>query len=188
MPSGTAGPGDVSRHPQRRGGRASRRLVPVPGEVVPGRTVAAGEPASSALTVCEAGALCEEGQGQRARPRACEPPASTLVRFVGRHVEDAASRSLINNSNVLRVAVLPAPPPNGASHQRRVLAKGSAGRIGPGWPMSSVGVGGDVLEQPRVEEFLKGLNRYPATTMGHLITFMHSFNLRFGPATSSAVR
>jgi hypothetical protein len=39
-----------------------------------------------------------------------------------------------------------------------------------------------MLERPDVEEFLKGLNRYPTTTMGHLITFMHSFNLRFGMA------
>jgi hypothetical protein len=39
-----------------------------------------------------------------------------------------------------------------------------------------------MLERPDIEEFLKGLNRYPTTTMGHLITFMHSFNLRFGMA------
>jgi hypothetical protein len=39
-----------------------------------------------------------------------------------------------------------------------------------------------MLERPDIEEFLKGLNRYPTTTMGHLITFMHSFNLRFGVA------
>jgi hypothetical protein len=39
-----------------------------------------------------------------------------------------------------------------------------------------------MLERPDVEEFLKGLNRYPSTTLGHLITFMHSFNLRFGAA------
>ena len=39
-----------------------------------------------------------------------------------------------------------------------------------------------MLERPDVEQFLKGLNRYPTTTMGHLITFMHSFNLRFGVA------
>jgi hypothetical protein len=40
----------------------------------------------------------------------------------------------------------------------------------------------NMLERPAVEQFLKGLNRYPATTMGHLITFMHTFNLRFGAA------
>jgi hypothetical protein len=39
-----------------------------------------------------------------------------------------------------------------------------------------------MLERPDIEEFLKGLKRYPTTTMGHLITFMHSFNLRFGVA------
>jgi hypothetical protein len=39
-----------------------------------------------------------------------------------------------------------------------------------------------MLERPDVEQFLKGLDRYPATTLGHLITFMHSFNLRFGAA------
>jgi hypothetical protein len=39
-----------------------------------------------------------------------------------------------------------------------------------------------MLERPNVEQFLKGLNRYPATTMGHLVTFMHSFNLKFGAA------
>jgi hypothetical protein len=39
-----------------------------------------------------------------------------------------------------------------------------------------------MLERPQVEQFLKGLNRYPTTTMGHLVTFMHSFNLRFGVA------
>jgi hypothetical protein len=37
-----------------------------------------------------------------------------------------------------------------------------------------------MLERPDVEQFLKGLKRYPTTTLGHLITFMHSFNLRFG--------
>ena len=39
-----------------------------------------------------------------------------------------------------------------------------------------------MLERPQVEQFLKGLNQYPTTTLGHLVTFMHSFNLRFGPA------
>ncbi len=39
-----------------------------------------------------------------------------------------------------------------------------------------------MLERPQVEQFLKGLNRYPTTTLGYLITFMHSFNLRFGVA------
>ena len=39
-----------------------------------------------------------------------------------------------------------------------------------------------MLEKPDVEQFLKGLNKYPTTTLGHLITFMHSFGLRFGAA------
>ncbi|WP_406695543.1 hypothetical protein V5E97_31465 [Singulisphaera sp. Ch08] len=39
-----------------------------------------------------------------------------------------------------------------------------------------------MLEEPQVEQFLEGLNRYPTTTMGHLVTFMQSFNLRFGTA------
>jgi hypothetical protein len=39
-----------------------------------------------------------------------------------------------------------------------------------------------MLERPDIEEFLQGLNRYPTTTLGHLVTFMHSFNLRFGAA------
>jgi hypothetical protein len=39
-----------------------------------------------------------------------------------------------------------------------------------------------MLERPEIETFLEGLNRYPSTTLGHLISFMHSFNLRFGPA------
>jgi hypothetical protein len=39
-----------------------------------------------------------------------------------------------------------------------------------------------MLEKPAVEQFLQGLNRYPTTTLGHLITFMYSFNLRFGAA------
>ncbi len=39
-----------------------------------------------------------------------------------------------------------------------------------------------MVERPAVEQFLQGLNRYPTTTLGHLVTFMHSFNLRFGVA------
>ena len=45
-----------------------------------------------------------------------------------------------------------------------------------------------MLEVPAVEQFLEGLNRYPTTTMGHLITFMSSFNLRFGAASTPAQR
>ena len=39
-----------------------------------------------------------------------------------------------------------------------------------------------MLERPQVEQFLKGLDRYPTTSLGQLITFMQSFNLRFGVA------
>ena len=39
-----------------------------------------------------------------------------------------------------------------------------------------------MLETPAADQFLKGLNQYPTTTLGHLITFMHSFNLRFNTA------
>src|SRR5262249_18397549 len=39
-----------------------------------------------------------------------------------------------------------------------------------------------MLERPQIEQFLKGLDRYPTTTLGHLISFMHTFNLRFGVA------
>ena len=39
-----------------------------------------------------------------------------------------------------------------------------------------------MLERPNVDQFLEGLNKYPTTTLGHLITFMYSFNLRFGAA------
>ena len=39
-----------------------------------------------------------------------------------------------------------------------------------------------MLETPAVDQFLKGLNKFPTTTVGQLITFMHCFNLRFGAA------
>ncbi|WZO98804.1 hypothetical protein EP7_000395 [Isosphaeraceae bacterium EP7] len=42
-----------------------------------------------------------------------------------------------------------------------------------------------MLQSPDIAAFLKGLNDQPTTTMGHLITFMHSFNLRFGPSKTS---
>ncbi|MFO0910137.1 MAG: hypothetical protein U0794_17635 [Isosphaeraceae bacterium] len=41
---------------------------------------------------------------------------------------------------------------------------------------------GAMLEQPNIAQFLKGLDEYPQTTLGHLISFMHTFNLRFGSA------
>jgi hypothetical protein len=39
-----------------------------------------------------------------------------------------------------------------------------------------------MLEKPDVGKFLEGLNKYPTTTLGHLIAFMYSFGLRFGAA------
>lgn len=39
-----------------------------------------------------------------------------------------------------------------------------------------------MLETPQIQQFLKGLDRYPQTTLGHVISFMHTFNLQFGPA------
>ena len=43
-----------------------------------------------------------------------------------------------------------------------------------------------MLQTPGIETFLKDLNKIPTTTMGHLIGFMHSFNLRFGVANTPA--
>ena len=39
-----------------------------------------------------------------------------------------------------------------------------------------------MLKTPSVDQFLVGLNKLSTTTLGHLITFMHTFNLRFGAA------
>ncbi len=39
-----------------------------------------------------------------------------------------------------------------------------------------------MLETPSVAQFLTGLNKVESTTLGHLIAFMHTFNLRFGRA------
>jgi len=39
-----------------------------------------------------------------------------------------------------------------------------------------------MLKTPNVAPFLQGLNRIPRTELGRLLSFMHSFNLRFGPA------
>jgi len=39
-----------------------------------------------------------------------------------------------------------------------------------------------MLKTPAVAPFLQGLNKMPTTDLAHLLTFMHSFNLRFGPA------
>jgi hypothetical protein len=39
-----------------------------------------------------------------------------------------------------------------------------------------------MLETPSVDQFLTGLKKGDTTTIGHLIAFMHTFNLRFGAA------
>lgn len=39
-----------------------------------------------------------------------------------------------------------------------------------------------MLQTPSVTPFLKGLDKVPTTTLGHLLSFMHSFNLRFSKA------
>ena len=39
-----------------------------------------------------------------------------------------------------------------------------------------------MLKSPSVDQFLVELKKLSTTTMGHLITFMHTFNLRFGAA------
>ncbi len=41
-----------------------------------------------------------------------------------------------------------------------------------------------MLETPDVSRFLKELDTVPSTTLGELLGFMNSFNLRFGPADS----
>jgi hypothetical protein len=43
-----------------------------------------------------------------------------------------------------------------------------------------------MLETPAVDKFLMGLNNYPTTTLSMLLTFMQSFNLRFGVAKTPA--
>ncbi len=37
-----------------------------------------------------------------------------------------------------------------------------------------------MMASPNIAQFLKGLDQFPTTTLGHLLTFMHTFNLRFG--------
>ncbi len=41
-----------------------------------------------------------------------------------------------------------------------------------------------MLEKPNVEGVLADLEKLKDTTFGHLLAFMHSYNLRFGPATT----
>jgi hypothetical protein len=39
-----------------------------------------------------------------------------------------------------------------------------------------------MLQTPAIDQFLRGLDKQPTTDLGHLLFFMHSFNLRFGVA------
>jgi hypothetical protein len=39
-----------------------------------------------------------------------------------------------------------------------------------------------MMETPNIAQFLRGLNQVETTTLAHLLSFMHSFNLRFGAA------
>jgi hypothetical protein len=41
-----------------------------------------------------------------------------------------------------------------------------------------------LLEKPQIEEVLSELNKIEKTTVGNLLGFMHTFNLRFSPATT----
>ena len=39
-----------------------------------------------------------------------------------------------------------------------------------------------MLQTPAIEQFLKELEKVPTTDLAHVLSFMHSFNLRFGAA------
>ena len=43
-----------------------------------------------------------------------------------------------------------------------------------------------MLETPQIDQFLRGLDETPTTTLGHLISFMNTFNLRFGASSTPA--
>lgn len=45
-----------------------------------------------------------------------------------------------------------------------------------------------MLENPRVEKALSALEKHPKTTLGNLFGFMHTYNLRFGRATTPEQR
>jgi hypothetical protein len=45
-----------------------------------------------------------------------------------------------------------------------------------------------MLENPRVEKVLAELEKFPKTTLGNLLGFMHTYNLRFGPAMTAEQR
>ena len=45
-----------------------------------------------------------------------------------------------------------------------------------------------MLEKPEIEQVLEELKKIEKTSIGHLLGFMHTFNLRFAPATSARQR
>jgi hypothetical protein len=45
-----------------------------------------------------------------------------------------------------------------------------------------------LLEKPEIDQVLAELNRLDKTTIGNLLAFMHTFNLRFAPATTARQR
>jgi hypothetical protein len=45
-----------------------------------------------------------------------------------------------------------------------------------------------MLETPAIDVLLAGVEKRPDTTIGDLLTFMHAFNLRFGPAKTAQQR
>jgi len=45
-----------------------------------------------------------------------------------------------------------------------------------------------MLQNPRLEKTLAALKNHPKTTLGGLLGFMHTYNLRFGPATTPEQR
>ncbi|MHC5537623.1 hypothetical protein ACYOEI_05265 [Singulisphaera rosea] len=45
-----------------------------------------------------------------------------------------------------------------------------------------------MLENPRVEKAIAALEKHPQTTLGGLLGFMHTYNLRFAPATTPEQR
>jgi hypothetical protein len=45
-----------------------------------------------------------------------------------------------------------------------------------------------MLEKPEIEQVLEELKKIEKTSIGNLLAFMHTFNLRFGPATSARQR
>lgn len=46
----------------------------------------------------------------------------------------------------------------------------------------------EMLHSPDVEQILAGIEKYPGTTVGDLLGFMHAFNLRFAPAKTPRQR